>query len=245
MELYRNTILITGGSEGIGLELARQLAPTNAVIICGRSREKLDRARAELPSVATVACDLTVARERHALVEHVLREHPELNVIVNNAGGRQQVDLTGGEGLEAARELDLALNFTAPADLCGRLVPHLLGRPTAAVVNVTTGLVYLPKAAQPFYCAAKAALHSYTQSLRWALRGSSVRVFELLIPLVDTQFHKGRLPESSPAISAAEAARLSLRGIRRDEEEVFIGKAAAAKWLSTLWPSRGLEIVNR
>lgn len=245
MELSDNTILITGGSEGIGFELARALAAKNTVLICGRSEEKLARAQERLPDVVTEVCDLTDAEQRTSLVERVLRSHPALNVLINNAGGREQVDLASGEGVEAALAHDLALNFTAPVDLCGRLLPHLQKKPRAAVVNVTTGLVYLPKAAQPFYCAAKAALHSYSQSLRWALRGSSVKVFEVMMPLVDTGFHKGTLPTNLRAMSAEEVTRDALAALERGRGEILVGKSAVARWVSLLAPSRGLAIVNR
>lgn len=245
MDMRGNTILITGGSEGIGLELAKALAPANTVIICGRSREKLDRAKSELPALATEQCDITDAVQREGLVRRVLHSHASLNVLINNAGARHRVDLLRGDGLDAALHADTALNFTAPAELCSKLTLHLCAQPRAAIVNVSTGLVYLPKAAQPFYCAAKAALHSYTQCLRWALRGSSVRVHEILMTLVDTNFHQGELPKAIKAMAPEEAARLALEGIQRGREEVHIGKAALARWVGCAAPGRGMAIINR
>lgn len=243
MQLSGNTILITGGSEGIGFELARILAPDNIVIICGRSREKLDRAKSILPQLITEVCDVTDEARRDELTKRVLFNHPKLNVLVNNAGGRHRVDLKIGDGVEAALGPDLALNFSAPAALCTALLPHLLAR-RAAVVNISTGLVHLPKAVQPFYCAAKAALHSYTRSLRWALRGSSVRVFEVFMTLVDTNFHQGELPKTIKAMTPQEAARLTLEGIRRDKEEIYIGKAGLARLLAFVAPEKGMKILN-
>ncbi len=245
MQLSGDTILITGGSEGIGFEFARALAPGNTIIICGRSEGKLARARAELPGVITEVCDVTDEAQRDDLVTRVLRTYPTCNVLVNNAGGRHRVDLLTGTGVAAALDADVALNFTAPAALCGKLLNHLQAQPRAAIVNISTGLVYLPKTVQPFYCAAKAALHSYTQSLRWALRGSSVRVFEVLMTLVDTNFHQGELPKTIRAMKAEEAARLSLRGISRDKEEIHIGKSALARLLSFAAHTKGMAIVNR
>ncbi len=245
MKLTGNTVLITGGSEGIGLELARALAPENTVIICGRSAEKLERAKSGLPGVYPEVCDVTDPSQRRALVERVLKLHPQLNLLVNNAGAKRRTVLPTGEGVDAAMRGDMALNFTAPVSLVTALLPRFRSLPCAAIVNLTTGLVHLPKAEQAFYCTAKAALHSYTQSLRWALRGSTVAVHEVLLTLVATDFHRGELPNNIPAITAQEAAGHILRGIRRNRAEIYVGKAALARWLSVLAPNRGMAIVNR
>lgn len=245
MQLRGNTILITGGSEGIGLELARALAPANTVIICGRSKAKLVSAATQLPQLVTEQCDVTDKAQRDALVERVLRNHPQLNVLINNAGGRHRVDMLSERDLEAALAADTELNYIAPAALCSKLTAHLCSRPQSAIVNVSTGLVYLPKAAQPFYCAAKSALHSYTQSLCWALRNSSVRVHEVMMSLVDTNFHQGELPRTIKSISAAEAARLTLKGLAKGSTEIHIGKAAMARWIAFAAPGKGMSIVNR
>ncbi len=244
MQLSGNTILITGGSEGIGFELARILIPDNIVIICGRSEEKLARTKSVLPQLITEVCNVTDEGGRDELIRRVLLGNPKLNVLVNNAGGRRRVDLRTGDGVDSALDSDLALNFIAPAALCGKLLPHLQAQPRAAIVNISTGLVYLPKAVQPFYCAAKAALHSYTQSLRFAMQGSPVRVFEVFMTLVDTNFHQGELPGTIKAMKPQEAALQTVQGIRRDKEEIYIGKAALARWLAFAAPAKGMAILN-
>lgn len=245
MELSGNTVLITGGSEGIGFELAKALLPNNDVIVCGRNVEKLASAKQRLPGLLTEVCDVTDAGQRDTLIQHVLRTHPKLNILINNAGGRIPTDLLSGEGVEAALDYDIALNFVGPASLTGSFLAHLRAQPRAAVVNVTTGLVYLPKAAQTFYCAGKAALHSYTQSLRWVLRGSSVRVYEVFVALADTNFHKGSLPKTIEAMTAGEAARDTLNGLQRDKDEIFVGKSRLARWLAFVAPNKGMAILNR
>jgi uncharacterized oxidoreductase len=245
MRLSGNTILITGGSEGIGFELAKALVKENTVIVCGRSGDKLDRARAALPQVVTEICDLTDEAQRHALVERVLGSHPELNVLINNAGGKSVIDITGGDAVTAALQSDTDLNYIAPVSLCSMLLGHLQGRKNAVIVNITSGLVFLPKVAYPFYCAAKAALHSYTRSLRWKLRGTDVRVFEVLMALADTNFHQGALPKTIRALSAEEASAETLRGLARRKEEIYIGKSAMGRWIEFLAPAKGLDIINR
>ncbi len=245
MKLAGNTILITGGSEGIGFAMARRLLPHNTVIVCGRSQEKLRRAKVELPGLVTEVCDVTDEHERRELVARVVDRHPELNILINNAGAKTPTNLLTGEGVAAGLAYDTALNFTAPAALCGALLPHMMSRPRAAIVNMTTGLVYLPKAEQAFYSAAKAALHSYSQSLRWALQGAPLSVHEVLLTLVDTNFHQGKLPTNIPAISADEAARVSLEGLQQDKPQIHVGKAALARWMALLAPQRGMAIVNQ
>lgn len=244
MKLTDNTILITGGSEGIGLELARALAPGNTVIICGRSEAKLAKAKAALPGVVTMVCDVTVAAQRGELVSEIQQAYPSFNLLINNAGGRQVTDLIADKGFEAALSADLDLNFNAPVSLCQGLLNHLRAQPTAAIVNVTTGLVYLPKTAYPFYCAAKAALRSYTQSLRWALRDTHLSVHEVLMPLVDTPFHQGQLPNTIRAMSAKSAAKQALQGIAAHKPEIHVGKSSLVRWLAFLIPQKGLAVIN-
>lgn len=244
MKLSGNTILITGGSEGVGFELARQLHKRNTVIICGRSESKLEQARQAIPSLRTEQCDVTDEGQRTALVQKLKSQHSELNLLINNAGGRQLAKPMEVDRTETAMNLDLMLNFIAPVSLGNALLPLLRSQPQAGIVNVTTGLVYMPKVDYTYYCAAKAALHSYTRSLRWSLAGSSVSVFEALLPLVDTGFHREGLPRSLKAMSADNAARGIIKNIEKSKPQFGIGKAALAKWVSAIAPFKGMMIVN-
>ncbi len=245
MNLSDHTILVTGGSDGIGFALSKALAVHNRVIICGRSQQKLDLAKQQVPELITFCCDVNSAEQREKLLTEVLTAHPQLNILINNAGAKQVIDPYSDESVTAALRTDTELNFIAPVELCQLFRPHLKKQPTAAIINITTGLIYFPKAAYPFYCAAKSALHSYTRSLRWSLRGSGVRIIEVMMPLVDTTFHKGRLPATSQAISPQKAAELCIRDIEKGKQTVRIGTTARMRWIAALFPDKGIKLVNR
>jgi uncharacterized oxidoreductase len=186
MNLSGNTILVTGGASGIGLALAsRFLAAGSDVIVCGRREAALRAAAAAHPDLVTRACDLARADERESLAEWVVDEFPDLNVLVNNAGIQRRFRLTDPESWEATHH-EIAINLDAPNHLGMLLLPHLRTKPSAAIVNVTSGLAYVPFVAAPVYSATKAALHSYTLSLRHHLAESGVRVIEIVPPAVNT-----------------------------------------------------------
>jgi uncharacterized oxidoreductase len=186
MKLESNTILITGGASGIGLALAeRFLAAGNQVILCGRREEKLKEAKAKHPEFATRVCDVADSGERESLFAWATREFPDLNVLVNNAGIQQRIPLRDAPDWEAMRR-ELVINLEAPLHLSALFIPHLEKRKDAAIVNVTSGLAFTPLANVPVYSATKAALRSFTLSLRHQLAGTSVSVVELIPPAVDT-----------------------------------------------------------
>jgi uncharacterized oxidoreductase len=186
MDLNGNVVLVTGGASGIGLALAvRLLAAGSDVIVCGRRESALREAAAAYPGVRTRVCDLAREDDRAALAEWVTREHPALDVLVNNAGVQRRFRLAEPEPWADTRQ-ELAINLDAPVHLTQLLLPHLLARPRAAIVNVTSGLAFVPMPGAPVYCATKAALHSFTLSLRHQLAGTTVRVVEIIPPAVNT-----------------------------------------------------------
>ena len=186
MDMSSNTVLITGGASGIGLALAeRFLRAGSEVIVCGRREDKLREAQAKHPALRTRVCDVAQPAERIALAEWARGALPRLNVLVNNAGIQRRVDVAELGDWEAGRQ-ELAINLEAPIHLSALLVAHLRAQPRAAIINVSSGLAFAPLATVPVYCATKAALHSYTLSLRHQLADSSVRVLEIVPPAVDT-----------------------------------------------------------
>jgi uncharacterized oxidoreductase len=186
MQLSSNTILITGGATGIGLALGERLLKAgNRIIVCGRRAQPLAALKARHAEVETRVSDVSKAAEREALAEWVTRSFPELNVLVNNAGIQRRVQLKAERDWPAMHE-EIAINLDAPIHLTSLLLPHLLKQKRAAIVNVTSGLSFVPLAATPVYCATKAALHSFTLSLRHQLIGTPVEVVEIIPPAVNT-----------------------------------------------------------
>lgn len=186
MELSGHTVLVTGGASGIGLAIARRFhAAGSRVIVCGRRESALREAAAAHPGLVTRVADVASEEERVRLAEWATREYPELDVLVNNAGVQRRVRLAEPEAWAETRA-ELAINLDAPLHLTLLLLPHLMGRPSAAVVNVTSGLAIVPMPIAPIYCATKAALRSFTLGLRQQLAGTGVKVVEILPPAVNT-----------------------------------------------------------
>ena len=186
MRTSNNTVLITGGGSGIGLALARRfLNAGSRVVICGRREAKLREARQIDNRLDTLVADVSTSAGRVALVESILRDFPALNVLVNNAGIQRRIRLEDQEPWETARE-ELAINLDAPIHLTRLLLPHLLSKPDAAIINITSGLAFAPLARTPLYSATKAALHSFTLSLRHQVKDTPVSVIEIAPPAVDT-----------------------------------------------------------
>ncbi len=184
MQLSGNTILITGGGSGIGLGLALEFQKLgNTVLIAGRSQQKLGEA-ARL-GFKTYTADMTQAASREALVKAVLADYPALNGVIHNAGIMKNENMLKGPTPEIRKET-LETNLVAPMHLTEVLLPQLLGQKNSFLMTVTSGLAYSPLAMTPTYSATKAAIHSYTQSLRYQLKETGVQVMELVPPYVQT-----------------------------------------------------------
>jgi uncharacterized oxidoreductase len=231
MKLSNDAILITGGATGIGLELARVLvARGNEVIICGRRPERLEEARAAHPALHTRVADVSDQRSREDLLAFVERDFPRMNVLVNNAGVQYLVDFRNPEHLRRAEE-EVAINLMAPIHLANMFLPHLQRQPQAAIINITSGLGFAPLARMPVYCATKAALHSLTMSLRFQLRETNVRVFEIIPPIVTSELGSAhRPPEMNRAAMPTDAAVAEMiEALERDEPEYAVGEAKNLK----------------
>ena len=231
MDVSGNTVLITGGATGIGFALAEEFVGAGSeVIICGRRRSKLQDAKRKLPSLAIRKCDVSVESERKGLLQWSTKRFPNLNVLVNNAGIQREMNFKS-PAVSKPRPLkddEVTINFASLIRLCALYTPKLLKREKAAIVNISSGLSFVPIASMPVYCATKAATNSFTTSLRHQLKGTSVRVFLAVPPTTDTELDASFAGEEEQAyrgISPQEVASAIIEGLKEDREEILIGQA--------------------
>ncbi|MDB4943934.1 MAG: short-chain dehydrogenase/reductase [Labilithrix sp.] len=227
MQITGNTVLVTGGTSGIGLALAeRFLAAGNEVVVCGRREALLADLKRRLPQIHTVVSDTGRAADREALFAEVTERFPALNVVINNAGIQRKVALTEGEPwAETASEI--AINLEGPIHLAMLFAPHLAKQERPVIANVTSGLAFAPIAAMPVYCATKAALHSFTLSLRHQLAKSGVEVVEIIPPAVRTNLG-GSHDFGTPLDEYADSVMAQLAEGRPETTHGFSAKGSQA-----------------
>ncbi len=188
MELRDNTVVITGGGTGIGYALAQRFVQAGSrVIICGRRAGILREAQEQCPQLETYQVNLEDQTERLRMFRELTDSHPDISVLINNAGIQIHPPRLYKEQVWQRHEQEIAINLEAPIHLSMLFTPHLVSKERAAIINVTSGLAFVPLAFVPTYCATKAGLHSFTQSLRCQLKDTSVEVFEVAPPAVDTE----------------------------------------------------------
>jgi uncharacterized oxidoreductase len=228
MKISGNTIIITGGATGIGFALADQfLKLGNEIIICGRRENRLREASEKLGNTPFVVCDVTDSEERAKLTEWTKRNFPSTNILINNAGIQKSYNLLKPVDPEFVRK-ECETNFVAPVHLSSLFVEQLKGKETAAIINISSGLAFTPLAFMPVYCATKAALHSFSLSLRHQLSKTSIKVFEIAPPTVDTELDGGERDSRASSyrgIKPAEFAAEAIEAIRNDKYEAAIGQA--------------------
>nr|WP_321238941.1 SDR family NAD(P)-dependent oxidoreductase [uncultured Tolumonas sp.] len=242
MNLNNNTILITGGTSGIGYALAKQLITYgNTVIITGRSPERLAAASHSLPGVHSFVCDQRRPESILKMCQAVIHAFPKLNVLINNAGiGHKRNLHDAASSIEELEELGIEIhtNLIGPIQIISQLLPQLKSQPSAMIVNVTSGLAFVPMPLKPIYCATKAGMHSYTQSLRIQLKHSSVQVLELAPPATDTDFNKGQEDmNTSMLMSVDKLATAAIRGMEKGETEVLPGFSRLIRVLGRINPT--------
>jgi uncharacterized oxidoreductase len=229
MKIKGNTILITGGATGIGFSLAETMVNAgNKVIICGRREGKLKEAKDKLPQILTKVCDVSNVKERESLFNWIKDNFEDLNVLMNNAGIQRTINLKKGTRDLLSGEKEIETNLVAPIHLSAHFIPLLLKKKEAAIINVSSGLGFVPIAAMPVYCATKAAIHSFTVSLRFQLRDTSIKVFEVVPPAVDTELGKGTTEEGDQeyrGIPPSEVAKATLTAMANNEYEILVGEA--------------------
>ena len=239
MKLRDKTILITGGTSGIGLELAKQLLQRgNTVIVTGRDQERLDAAKRTLPGLHIFKSDVSDPVAIAGLHASLVAQFPKLDVLINNAGVMRNIDLNQSRALDdITREINI--NLSGPVRMVQQFLPQLKSRKDSLVVNVSSGLAFIPMPVSPVYCATKAALHSFTQSLRVQLKSSNVTVVELAPPAVETKLLRGEFEaemKGQTAMDATVLAKHAIAGIEAGKLEIRPGLSNMLKLMSRIAP---------
>ena len=229
MTITKNVVLITGGATGIGLALAEAfLQKGNEVIICSRRKNKLDEARYKLPRLYTFQSDISKDEERKRIANWVTSEFGNLNILVNNAGIQNEIDFRKGIADLQNNGNEIDINFEAPVYLSAIMIPHLMKHKEAAIINISSGLGFAPISIMPVYCATKAALHSFSLSLRHQLRNTSIKVFEIIPPTVDTELDRGardKRGQTDRGIKPEIVASAAIEAVENNKYEIAVGQA--------------------
>ncbi|MGZ3755395.1 MAG: SDR family oxidoreductase [Mucilaginibacter sp.] len=244
MNITNKTILITGGGSGIGFEIAKSLSEkNNQVIITGRNEAKLQEAASQLHHVSFIAADITNEASVEKLVTKIKNDYGKLDVLINNAGNVSVYNLANETNTYQKAKEEFNTNFFSILGLTDKLLPLLSAQSEAAIVNVSSVLGFVPASGVATYSASKAALHSYTLSLRHALKQTTVKVFELMPPLVNTAFSKdiGGANGIHPSVVAQDL----LTAFEKDEYEIRVGNTAYVYQLSLSSPQEAFLMLNQ
>lgn len=235
MKVSGNTILVTGGSNGIGLALAKKFVELgNEVIITGRRQDKLDAAKQELPKLHVIRSDGGDKNDVAALAREMHEKFPKLNVLVNNAGVMIYRNLSAPADLdELTSEIDV--NLSGPIRLTSALI-DLLRANQGTIINVSSGLAFVPLQAAPIYCATKAAMHSYTITLRQQLADHGVEVIELMPPTVKTDLAPMPEDKSVKVITTDELVDATMKALGKGATEIRPGQANSLRFMSRFAP---------
>lgn len=244
MNITNKTVLITGGGSGIGFQIAKLLSNKgNTVIITGRSEDRLKKAAAQLDNVHYVALDVNDEEGVNGLVAGITKEYGKLDVLINNAGQAfvHKLDKREDTAKKAAQEIQT--NYISIVSTIEKFLPLLSAQAEAAIVNVTSIVVFAPGINLPTYAASKAALHSYTRALRHTLRDTGIKVFELMPPLVNTELSAAIGGENG--IAPEVVAQDLMDGFANDNYEIHVGNTADLYKLYLSSPEEALKVLNQ
>ncbi|WP_194972672.1 SDR family oxidoreductase [Aquiflexum lacus] len=233
MKLKGNKILITGATSGIGEALLNTfIRLDNQVIALGRNKEKLNQLALKNNRIIPFPCDISQSEELDRLILFIEQEHPDTNILINNAGIQHNYYFEEEDAHLGKIEQEININFLAPIKLISLFLPTLQLNPNAAIVNVSSGLGLVPKKQAPVYCGTKAGLHIFTKALRYQL--NNVKVFEIIPPLVDTQMTAGR---GKGKISPEKLVEEFITSFKKDHYEINIGKVKLLKIINRISPA--------
>lgn len=239
MEKSGNVVLITGGSAGIGLALAKKfLKADNKVIITGRNEDKLLKVKSSFPQIITEIADSAQEDDLRKLVE----KHGDVNILVNNAGVQYNYVLIEERSAQDIIKMEFNINLIGPVLLTQLFLPKLLPKKEAAIVNISSGLGLVPKESAPVYCASKAGLHIFSKALRYQLESTNIKVFEIIPPLVDTEMTKGR---GRGKITPEKLAEQFWNKFINDKYEMHIGKVKLLNLINRISPQITDKIMRK
>ena len=242
MAIKDKTIVITGGSSGIGYQMLRSLHSANRVLVIARPGPRLEALAQEFAGVELYPADLSQPQEYEAVAERIGQQHRHIDVLINNAASQHTPTYQDDDFSYGAIAPEINLNLTAVCSLSYLLLPMLLrANQRAVIANINSGLALAPKTNSAVYCATKAAMDAFSRSLSYQLEGSNVMVMQALLPLVDTLMTQGR---GSGKISAAQAATEILRGIEQGDRIRYIGKVKLLRLLLAVAPSLARRIMR-
>ncbi len=249
MKISGNTILITGGASGIGYEMAKEfIKRKNTVIVTGRNEQKLQKAKKELNGLITFKSDVSNPNDVKELYDQVAKDYPELNILINNAGVMYTIDLQKHKlsATDLTKEIDN--NVKGTIWMNDAFISLLKKNKNTATVTVSSGLAFVPLAISPIYCASKAALHSYTLSLREQLRNTDIKVFELAPPATETELLKNFKESDMKGISLMSVQNMVagfMKGFENDTYEICPGQSSQLRFMSRFFPSFILKQLSK
>lgn len=235
MKLTDKTILLTGGTSGVGLALLHALHQRgNRLLVVGRNETRIAELLVSYPDVVFLRYDLSRPADVTTLIARLQREFPDLSVLINNAGIQYNYVVGGDPASQTLIAEEMQTNLTTAIQLIDALLPVVRQQPAAAVINVTSGLGISPKRSAPVYCATKAGLQMFTKALRYQLEGSTVQVVDVVLPLVDTPMTAGRSGQRK--ISPEQVADELIQGVERNQTVINVGKVKLFRVIHRLMP---------
>ena len=242
MQSTGHTVVVTGGASGIGLAIARGLlARQNQVIALGRSLEKLNSAKAQTPGLQTMACDITDESSIRAALERITSDFPQFSVLLNAAGTSRACRFADDPAAIDLARAEINTNLLGTVMMTRLALPYLLKQNEAAVVTISSGIALAPHLGEPTHSATKAALHAFCRCLRAQLKGSTVKIFEVMPPLTDTALTK---TVKGKKIRPDDVAKAVLAGLERDTFEIRVGIVKALAVLARASPALAERIVT-
>lgn len=247
MDLRSSTILITGGTNGIGLEFAKQLLQYGAnVIVTGRNLDKLNQTKKQYPQINTIQSDINNPKNIEALYQQATKEFPDLNIIINNAGIMRSVELQD-EHVNLTNVTDeIDANFSGTIRMIHHFLPHLMTKKSSAIVNITSGLGFIPFITSPICSGTKAGIHAYSQALRIKLKHTSVKVFEVAPPMTDKPLQTAITNTNGRrAMKVDKMVSVSINEISNDTLTIRPGLSNVMWWMSRIAPDFFTKMINR